>query len=125
MTELPLPPRPTPRCAGQRGQAAVELVAALPALILTALVLLQAGAAGYTYALIDGAAEAGALALAAGLPAEPAVKRALPGWARERLDIKVSRGSKVEVTVRAPSPLPGLAERLRFSTTAAIAEPKR
>ena len=52
--------------ADARGQASVELVAALPALLLAALVALQLLAAGYAMTLADGAAEAGALALASG-----------------------------------------------------------
>ena len=50
----------------ERGQATVELVAALPALLLAGLVALQLLAAGYAMTLADGAAEAGALALASG-----------------------------------------------------------
>jgi hypothetical protein len=53
----------------------VELVAALPALLLAGLVALQLLAAGYAMTLADGAAEAGALALGAvwsrGPPATP------------------------------------------------------
>lgn len=110
---------------GIRGQASVELIAVLPALILVGMVLLQVGAAGYTYTLVDGAAEAGAIALAAGLPAESAVRRSLPGWARDRVEVSVSGRSRVEVTVRAPSPFGAVAKRVRFSSVAAIAEPRR
>ena len=62
--------------ADARGQASVELVAALPALLLAALVALQLLAAGYALTLADGAAEAGALALASGGSAaeRPAVR---------------------------------------------------
>ena len=48
----------------ERGQATVELVAALPVLLLAGLVALQLLVAGYTMTLADGAAGAGALALA-------------------------------------------------------------
>lgn len=109
---------------GVRGQASVELIAVLPALILVGMVLLQIGAAGYTYTLVDGAAEAGAIALAAGLPAEPAVRRSLPEWARDTVKVRVSNRSRVEVTVRAPSPFSAVARRLHFSSVAAIAEPR-
>ena len=44
------------------GQATVELVAALPALLLAGLLALQLLATGYALTLADGAAEAGALA---------------------------------------------------------------
>lgn len=66
----------------ESGQASIELVAGLPALLLAALVALQLLAAGYALTIADGAAEAGALSLASGRPAEAAVRSALPGWAR-------------------------------------------
>ena len=52
--------------ASAAGQATVELVAALPALLLAGYVAFQLLAAGYALTLADGAAEAGALALASG-----------------------------------------------------------
>jgi hypothetical protein len=102
----------------EAGQASVELIAALPALLLAALVALQLLAAGYALTLADGAAEAGALALAAGRSAAPAALGALPGWAREEVAVSV-RGSEVSVRLRPPSPLPALAERLAVTGTAA------
>lgn len=108
---------------GERGQATVELVAALPALLLAALVALQLLAAGYALTLADGAAEAGALALAAGRPAAEAARAALPGWARDDVDVAVS-GGRVSVRLRAPSPLPALSERLAVTGSAA-ARPAR
>ena len=45
-----------------RGQASVELLAGLPALLLAGLIGFQLLAAGYALTLADGAAEAGALA---------------------------------------------------------------
>ena len=68
------------------GQASVELVAALPALLLAAFLALQLLAAGYAMTLADGAAEAGALALASGRSAADAARGALPGWARDDVD---------------------------------------
>jgi hypothetical protein len=108
---------------GERGQATVELVAALPALLLAALVALQLLAAGYALTLADGAAEAGALALAGGRPAAEAARTALPGWARDDVDVAVSDG-RVSVRLRAPSPLPALSERLAVTASAA-ARPAR
>jgi hypothetical protein len=95
----------------QAGQASVELVAALPALLLTALVALQLLAAGYTLTLVDGAAEAGALALASGRPAAAAARDALPGWAGSVANVEV-RGGRVSVSLRPPSIVPGLGARL-------------
>ena len=102
---------------GQAGQATVELVAGLPALLLAALLALQLLAAGYALTLADGAAEAGALALASGRDAAPAARDALPGWARKRAAVRVD-GGRVSVEVRPPSPLGWLSERLDLSSSA-------
>jgi hypothetical protein len=104
------------------GQSTVELVAALPALILAALLALQLLVAGYALTLADGAAEAGALALASGRPAVDAARDALPGWAQSDVEVSVS-GGRVTVRLRPPSPLPVLAERLAV-TSSASARPK-
>jgi len=109
--------------ADSEGQASVELVAALPALLLAALVALQLLAAGYSLTLADGAAEAGALALASGDPATEAARAALPGWAAESVSVLVRDGT-VTVRLRPPSPLPALAERLAVSSSAS-ARPAR
>jgi hypothetical protein len=102
-----------------RGQATVELVAALPALLLAALVALQLLVAGYALTLADGAAEAGALALASGASAARAARGALPGWARDDVSVLV-RGGAVTVRLRPPSPLPALADRLTVTSTASV-----
>jgi hypothetical protein len=104
------------------GQAAIELVAALPALLLAALLALQLLATGYTLTLADGAAEAGALALAAGRPAAAAAREALPGWAADDVRVEISDG-RVTVRLPPPSPLPAVAERLAVSSSA-VARPR-
>jgi hypothetical protein len=106
-----------------RGQASVELVAALPALLLAALVGLQLLATGYALTLADGAAEAGALALASGTSAGDGVRAALPGWAEDDLAVTVA-GGRVTVRLRPPSPLEVVAERL-IVTSSASARPAR
>lgn len=103
--------------APERGQATVELVAALPALLLAALLALQLLAAGYALTLADGAAEAGALALASGSSASDAAREALPGWAREDVAVEV-HGGEVSVQLRPPSPFAAVAERLEVSSSA-------
>jgi hypothetical protein len=104
------------------GQASVELLAALPALLLAGLLTLQLLATGYALALADGAAEAGALALASGRPAVAAARNALPGWAEDDVEVSVS-GGRVTVRLRPPSPLPAVAEHLAVTSVAA-ARPK-
>jgi len=107
---------------GERGQASVELVAAVPALLLAAFLALQLLAAGYAITLADGAAEAGALAIAAGRPAKGAVRRSLPGWADERVDISV-HGGRVTVRLQPPSPFHAIANHLAVSSSA-VARPR-
>ncbi|HEX5929869.1 MAG TPA: hypothetical protein VFY48_10795 [Solirubrobacterales bacterium] len=101
----------------QRGQATIELLAALPALLLAGLIALQLLVAGYALTLADGAAEAGALALASGGPAAEAARGALPGWAEDEASVSV-RGGRVTVRLRPPSPLQALAERLTVTSSA-------
>ena len=103
----------------ERGQASVELVAAVPALLLAALVALQLLAAGYALTLADGAAEAGALALASGGSAAEAARAALPGWAEDSVAVSV-RGGNVSVRLLPPSPFAGLADRLAVTSTASV-----
>jgi hypothetical protein len=107
----------------ERGQATVELVAALPALLLAALVALQLLTAGYALTLADGAAEAGALALASGDSAAAAAREALPGWAEDDVSVSVE-GGEVSVRLRPPSPFRAVASRLTVSSSAA-ARPAR
>jgi uncharacterized protein (UPF0333 family) len=107
--------------ANESGQASVELIAAIPALLLAALVALQLLVTGYAMTLADGAAEAGALALAAGEPAKAAVRAALPGWADANADVSV-QGGEVAVRLRPPSPLSAVADALAVSSSA-IARP--
>jgi len=106
----------------EEGQASVELVAALPALLLAGLIALQLLVTGYALTLCDGAAEAGALALAAGRPAAEAARAALPGWAEDDVEVSV-KGRQVTVRVRPPSPLAVVADRLTVTSSVA-ARPK-
>jgi hypothetical protein len=106
-----------------QGQASVELVAALPALLLAALVALQLLAVGYAMTLADGAAEAGALALASGGSAAEAARAALPGWAEDAVAVSVTGGT-VNVELLPPSPLHAIASHLAVSG-AASARPAR
>jgi hypothetical protein len=106
-----------------RGQASIELLAGLPALLLAGLIGFQLLATGYALTLADGAAEAGALARVAGTDAEEAASEALPGWARGRVEIRAKAG-RVSVRLRPPSPLSWLAERLEVSSEAWVREPR-
>ncbi len=102
---------------GARGQASVELLAATPFVLLAAVLCLQLLATGYALSLADGAAEAGALALATDREPEPAVEAALPGWARERVELDRD-GGRLIVRLRPPSPLAALGRALEVSSSA-------
>jgi hypothetical protein len=106
----------------ESGQASVELLAGVPALLLAGLIALQLLAVGYSVTIADGAAEAGALAVAADRPARPAVRDALPGWTDGRVRIEVD-GGRVSVELRPPSPLRGLSKRLAVDSSAWVRPP--
>jgi hypothetical protein len=108
--------------AGEGGQSTVELLAAVPVLLLAGLVALQLLATGYALTLADGAAEAGALALASGRPAVAAARDAVPGWFEDGVEVSVE-GGRVTVRLRPPSPIPALADSL-VVTSSAQAKPK-
>lgn len=110
------------RLRDERAQATLELLAGIPALVLAGLVALQLLATGYSVTLADGAAEAGAMALAAGEPARPAVREALPGWARGRAHVDVD-GGRLTVRLEPPSPLHAIAQHLAVSSSSWVRRP--
>lgn len=105
----------------ESGQATAEALAAISLLVLAGAIALQLLLAGYALTLADGAAEAGALALAAGRSPGEAVRESLPGWAKDGIDVTV-HGGEVAVRLRPPSPFPSLADHLAV-TSAAFAKP--
>ena len=108
--------------AAESGQASVEAIAGIAALLLTAAVCFQLLAAGYSSTLADGAAEAGAVALVQGKPVDAAVRKALPDWARSRYS--VSRfGGRVEVRLRPPALVSSLGDRLELTSSATAETP--
>jgi hypothetical protein len=104
------------------GQASVELLAMLPVLVAVALAVLQLLAVGYASVLAGSAAEAGALALAAGADPRAGAREALPGWSRAHARVAVD-GGRVDVQLRPPSLLGALAERLEVSAEADVGAP--
>jgi hypothetical protein len=110
------------RGEAERGQAAVELLAGVPVLLVAGLIALQLLAVGYSASLADGAAEAAAMAVAAGEPAAPAARASLPGWARDRIEVSDSAG-ELTVRLRPPSPLEEVARGLEVSSSAWVRPP--
>ena len=101
-----------------RGQASVELLGALPVVLLLGFVLLQLLALGYSSVLAGQAAEAGALAVAAHADGVEAARAAVPGWSRVRMRVAVT-GGRVEVRMRPPAALNALARKLEVRAVAA------
>jgi pilus assembly protein CpaE len=104
------------------GQAAVELLAVLPLLVVVALAAAQLLAVGYSSVLAGNAAEAGALALAGGADPAAAARQALPGWSRARARVAV-KGGEVSVNLRPPTLLRRLADELEVAATASVEAP--
>ena len=91
---------------GEDGQASVELVAAIPVLLVATLVAAQLAVAGYALWSAGAAARAGARAGYVGGNAEAAARRSLPDPLRHGARIDDADG--VEVRVRAPALIPGI-----------------
>ncbi len=108
--------------AREHGQASVELLGVLPLLVALALAVFQLLSVGYASVLAGNAAEAGALALAAGGDARAGAREALPGWSRARAEVSVS-GGRVGVRLRPPALLHALGERLTVTGEAAVEAP--
>lgn len=90
---------------GESGQASVELVAILPALVVCVLIAGHALAAGWALWSAAGAARAGARAEHVGGDGEAVALRALPGLLRRDAEVESEDGIRVEV--RVPALLPG------------------
>ncbi len=96
---------------GQSGQASVELVAMAPVVVGVALVAAQVLAAGVAGELADHAAGAGAMAILQGADPQRAARDAVPGWSRERIDVRID-GRRVRVRMRPRTIMPLLAGQL-------------
>ena len=107
---------------GERGQAAVELLGAVPAVLLLGLVTFQLLAVGYAAVLAGNAAEAGALAVAAGAAPRDAARAAVPGWSRARMEVD-PEGGRVDVQMRPPAPFERVERALAVKASAEVRSP--
>src|SRR4051794_38008860 len=98
----PLAPPPPRRARSEIGQASVELVAAVPFVLLCALVAWQLALTGQTAWLCANAARVAARAEAVGRDARGAARGALPASLRRGLVVTHVRGGAVRVRVRLP-----------------------
>lgn len=106
------------------GQATVEAVAGFAILLMAGAVALQLLLTGYSHQLAEGAAHAGAVALARGEAVGRAVERSLPPWAVSRHQLHRSPG-RVRVRIRPPAPDQRLGRLLEVSSTAWARGPLR
>jgi hypothetical protein len=111
-----------PALRSERGQASVELVAAVPAVLLGGLVAWQLAVAGHTAWLCANAARAGARADVVGRSAERAARSALPGSLERDLRVERRRGGGVRVHVRVPLLLRRWRSPLRVQASASLGE---
>ena len=104
-------------CRCERGQASVELLAAVPLILVVVLAIVHvlAFAACRDYAA-DGA-HAGAVALLQDADPRDAARAALPGWSRSSVRV-AARGRRVVVRVRPRVLVPGLERVLTAQATA-------
>jgi len=91
--------------AGELGQASVELLAVLPALLVCALIAAHALSAGWALWSAASAARSGARAEYVGRDPERSVRRALPGRLRDGAEIQ--GGESIQVSVEVPALVPG------------------
>jgi hypothetical protein len=103
------------------GQASVELLGALPVVLLVGLVVFQLLAVGYAKVQAGSAAEAAALALVAGGDPQAAARESLPGWSRAHARVS-HRDGLVRVSLRPPSPLAAVARGLEVEAEATVEE---
>lgn len=94
------------RARDEDGQASVELVAAVPLVLVLTLIVAQLGVAGYALWSAGTAARAGARAGYVGGNAKAAARQSLPSPLRGGATIHDANG--VSVRVEAPALLPGI-----------------
>jgi Flp pilus assembly protein TadG len=111
------PGRPPQSIPGTAGQASVELVAALPVVLVVALAAFAVISAHAAAEQAGEAAEAGAVAILQDHDPRAAARAALPAAVRPRAQIVIA-GTRVHVQVRPRLPLPGLGDRLAGSADA-------
>ena len=103
----------------QQAQTTVELLAAVPVIVLCGVIGLQALAVGVNAVYADNAARAAASAVVLGRNPRAAALAALPGWGRGRVTVRRSNGS-VFVWLRPRAVVPPIAALLGSRGAAAF-----
>jgi hypothetical protein len=108
------------RRESQRGQASIELLGVLPAVLLAALAAWQIVLAGYTAWLAGNAARVAARAEAVGRDPDEAARGALPAHLRRGLIVNGDGDGRIDVRVRVPIVVHGAASPVRVAASASL-----
>jgi pilus assembly protein CpaE len=108
------------RIAGESGQASVELIGTLPALVLVALIGWQLLVAGQTAWLSANAARVAARAVAVGRDRDAAARSALPSSLARGMKVSNAGDGRVRVSVPVPLLLSRWRSPLSVSATAGL-----
>jgi hypothetical protein len=110
------------RCTGERGQASVELLGVMPAVLLCAALMWQFVLGGAALWASAHAARSAARAAVVGHDAELAARAALPDLFERGLRVTTEAG-EVTVRLRVPLIVPGNPGPLSVSASAALGAP--
>jgi hypothetical protein len=108
--------------ARDRGQASVELLATLPAVLLVAALIWELALAGHTAWLTANAARAGARATVVGHDAVGAARSALPRSLRRGMTVDKREGGAVRVRLRVPLLVHAWQGPVRIAATARLGD---
>ena len=103
-----------------RGQASVELLATLPAVLLIAALVWELALVGHTAWLCANAARAAARAAVVGRSAEAAARSSLPRSLRRGMTVEKREGAAVRVRLRVPLLLRQWQGPVRIAATARL-----
>jgi hypothetical protein len=106
----------------ERGQASIELVAALPAVALLGALVWQLALAGHAAWLTANAARSAARAEVVGRSPESAARSALPRSLERGLDVERLAEGRVRVSVRVPWLLTRAPGPLRVAAVSSLGE---
>ncbi len=110
------------RGAGERGQASVELLGAIPAVLLVGVLLWQLALAGHTLWLCANAARVAARAEAVGRSGKTAARSALPRSLERGFEFRRETSGRVRVRLQVPLVLRRWRSPVNVSATAALVE---
>jgi hypothetical protein len=107
---------------GERGQASVELVAAVPFVLLLGALCWQFALAGHAAWMSAHAARAGARAELVGEDPKAAARSALPQTLERGLEVRRTRGGAIRVEVTVPLLLGNWSSPLAVAASARLGE---